>query len=147
MTKSLIFLSDSKQWLYDTIKIHHVSLNNCINNGSLYLNRFFFSLEIISEFPYESIISSEELGLLMAKVQNQYTPNQPASKQVLAENLIKPGLTRSFTSIGELSRHLKGDKGTIRSYISGKSTGLYRSQWKFTVIDFNSAADRAERKT
>jgi len=60
-TKSLIFLFDSKQLLYDIIGIHHVTLNNCINNGKLYLNRFFLSLDIISEFPYESIITSKEL--------------------------------------------------------------------------------------
>jgi hypothetical protein len=30
---------------------------------------------------------------------------------------------------------LKGDRGTIRNYISGKSKGLYRKQWKFTLIN------------
>jgi GIY-YIG catalytic domain/NUMOD1 domain len=139
LTKSLIYLSDSKEWLYDTIGIHHVTLSNCINNGSLYLNRFFLSLDVISEFPYESIISSDELELLMIKARTQYTPKQPASKHVLAENLIKPDLNRSFTSIGELARCLKGDRGTIRNYISGKSTGLYRNQWKFSLIECPSS--------
>ena len=137
-TKSLIFLFDSKQLLYDIIGIHHVTLNNCINNGKLYLNRFFLSLDIISEFPYESIITSKELVLLIGKVQDQYLPNQPASKKILAENILKPDLTRSFMSIGELARQLKGDRGTIRNYISGKSTGLYRNQWKFTIIEIDS---------
>jgi hypothetical protein len=128
LTKSLIYLSDSKQWLYDTIGIHHITLSNCINNGSLYLNRFFLSLDVISEFPYESIISSDELELLINNARSQYVPKQPASKYVLAENLIKPELNKSFSSIGELARNLKGDRGTIRNYISGKSTGLYRNQ-------------------
>jgi hypothetical protein len=43
-------------------------------------------------------------------------------------------LTRTFLSIGEASRYLKGDRGTIKKYIEGKSTGLYRNQWKFTLI-------------
>jgi hypothetical protein len=103
VTKSLIFLSDSKQWLYDTIEIHHVTLNNCINNGSLYLNWFFFSLDILSEFPYESIITSEELELLVAKAQDEYNPNQPASNSVLAENIRYLELTRTFTGIGALA--------------------------------------------
>lgn len=49
-TNSLIFLSESKQWLYDSIGIHRVSLNNCIYNGNLYLNRFFLSLDTIVEY-------------------------------------------------------------------------------------------------
>jgi hypothetical protein len=37
---------------------------------------------------------------------------------------------------------LKGDRGTIRNYISGKSTGLYRNQWKFTLIGDHSSEKR-----
>ena len=40
-TQSLIYLSESKEWLYQNIGIHHVSLTNCLTNGNLYLNRFF----------------------------------------------------------------------------------------------------------
>jgi len=32
-TKSLIFVSDSKQYLYDNIKIHNITLNKCIIEG------------------------------------------------------------------------------------------------------------------
>ena len=138
LTKSLIYLSDSKQFVYDTLGIHHIALSNFISNGSLYLNRFFLSLDVISEFPYESIISSDELELLRKSARSQYFPKIPASKYVLALNLIKPELNKSFTSIGELARNLKGDRGTIINYISGKSTGLYRNQLKFTLIGYNS---------
>lgn len=133
--KSLIFISDSKQWIFDNLKIHHVSLNNCLSDGNLYLNRFFFSLDIIPEFPFESVVSSSELISLVEKTKFEYKPNQPASKNILAENILRPELTKNFTSIGELSRHLKGDRGTIRNYVNGKSCGLYRGQWKFSVIE------------
>ena len=136
-TKSLIFISDSKQWLYINIGIHHISLNNCIANGSLYLNRFLLTLDFISEYPYEDILTEDSLISLVNSVRVQYKPNQPASKSVIAENVIHPELTRIFSSIGEASRHLKGDKGTIRKYIDGKSNGLYRNQWKFTLVDNN----------
>jgi hypothetical protein len=136
-TKSLIFISDSKQWLYTNIGIHHVSLNNCIANGSLYLNRFLLTLDFISEYPYEDIFTEDSLISLVNSVRVQYKPAQPASKSVIAENVIHPELTRIFSSIGEASRHLKGDKGTIRKYIDGKSNGLYRNQWKLTLLDNN----------
>jgi hypothetical protein len=72
---------------------------------------------------------------LVDSVRAQYTPLQPASKGVYAENIIHPELNTCFSSIGEASKHLKGDRGTIRKYI--KSKGLYRNQWKFTPIDKN----------
>ena len=134
VTKSLIFISDSKQWLYNNINIHHVSLDNCLDNAKLFLDRFLFSNDIISEFPYESILTEQELISLIETVKTQYKPNQPKSKAILAENVVNPELTRTFTSLGELARHLKGDRGTIRDYILGRSKGLYRKQWKFTHL-------------
>lgn len=127
ITKSLIFISDSKQWLIN-VGIYHSTINNCLVNGYLYLNRFLFSLDLISEFPFESLINQEELISLIEKVKIQYKPNQPKSKSVLAENKVNPNLTCTFSSLGELSRHLKGDRGTIRNYLLGRSKGLYRKQ-------------------
>ena len=96
------------------------------------------SLDIISEFPFESILTSEELLSLIESVRAQYEPKQPDSKKILAQNIVNPELSKTFTSIGELSRHLKGDRGTIRKYILGRSKGLYRKQWKFTLIESDS---------
>ena len=134
-SKSLIFISDSKQWLQDNIGIYQIPLKKCLDEGKLYLNRFMISLDIISEFPFESILTSEELLSLIESVRAQYEPKQPDSKKILAQNIVNPELSKTFTSIGELSRHFKGDRGTIRKYILGRSTGLYRKQWKFTLID------------
>lgn len=67
---------------------------------------------------------------------DQYIPQQPANKARQAENVLKPELSRSFTSIGELARQLKGDRSTIKYYINGRrAAGLYRSQWRFNLID------------
>ncbi len=137
-TKSLIFISDSKQWLYTNIGIHHISLDNCLVNGNLYLNRFLMSLDFISEFPYENILTSNNLISLVAAIRIKYIPYQTARKNIKAENIFHPDLTRTFSSIGEVSRVLKGDRGTIRKHIEGKSKGLYRNQWKFTIINNNS---------
>jgi hypothetical protein len=60
ITKSLIFISDSKQWLIN-IGIYPNIINNCLVNGKLYLNRFWFSIDFISEFPFESLLTLEEL--------------------------------------------------------------------------------------
>ena len=137
ITKSLIFISDSKQRLYQNIGIHHISLDNCINNGSLYLNRFFISLDFISEYSFEAILTSDSLVELVDSVRVQYIPKQPASKGIYAENIIHPELNTCFSSIGKASKYLKGDRGTIRKYLEGKSKGLYRNQWKFIPIDKN----------
>ena len=138
VTKTLIFISDSKQWLFSNIHIHHVSLDNCLDYAKLFLDRFLFSIDPISEFPYESILTEQELISLIEEVKAQYTPNQPKSKAILAENVVNPKLTKTFPSINELAKHLKGDRSTIRNYMLGKNKGLYRKQWKFTLIESNS---------
>ena len=135
LTKSLIFISDSKQWLYDNINIHHTTLDNCILTGKLYLNRIYFSLDIISELTYEAVLTSKELVSLLKTVKYQYKPNHPKSKTILAENIVNSRLNSTFSSIGQLAKHLKGDRSTIRGYILGRSKGLYRKQWKFTLIE------------
>jgi len=40
-TKNLVHYFDSKQYLYDILGIHHVTLDNCLINGSLWLDLFF----------------------------------------------------------------------------------------------------------
>ncbi len=74
VTKTLIYISDSKQWLNSNIKIHHVSLYNCLNNAKLFLERFIFSNYPIYEFPYESILTEQELIDLIETVKAQYKP-------------------------------------------------------------------------
>ena len=140
VAKSLIFISDSKQWLYDNINIHHTTLDNSLLSGKLYLNRFFFSLDLISEFPYEEVLTSKELISLIETTKSLYKPNHPKSKMILAENMKNSNLNSTFSSIGDLARHLKGDRSTIRRYVLGRSEGLYRKQWKFTLIDSNSSS-------
>jgi hypothetical protein len=76
----------------------------------------------------ESIIDSNELKSLVKKTKLEYLPYQPTSKQILAENKINPKLTKTYTSINNLSQDLKGDKTTIRKYINTKSNNLYRKQ-------------------
>ena len=133
-TKSLIFISESKQILR-AMGIYTNTINRCLMEANLYLNRFFLSTDFISEFPFEALINEKELESLINRVKLQYKPNQPKQKNVLAENFVNPKLTRSFSSIGELSQYLKGDRGTIRNYLLGRSKGLYRKQWKFTYVD------------
>ena len=134
-TTSLIFISDSKQWLYDNIKIHHLTLNNCLISGDLYLNRFFFSLDPILEFRSDSLLSNEKL-IDLIKISNlEFKPFQPASKKIFAENYIKPELSQIFSSINEVSLSLKVDRSTVRNHINGKSNNLYKKEWKFFIIN------------
>jgi len=44
---TLLYVFESKQQLYTLINIHHNTLNDCLNLGSLYLDTFFFSLDLI----------------------------------------------------------------------------------------------------
>ena len=125
-TKSLIFIFDSKQFAYDNINIDHRTLNDCLYEGSLYLNRFMFSLEPINEFVYETIISLNELKTLIKEQRYTQKSIQSTSKKLYVENITNPSLNREFDSISQFANSVKGDRATIRLYIN--QTKLYRGK-------------------
>lgn len=126
ISKTLIFIFDSKQFAYDNINIDHRTLNNCLYEGNLFLNRFMFSLEPINDFVYEQIISLEELKLLIKEQRYTQKSIQSSSKKLYVENITNPSLNREFDSISQFANYVKGDRGTIRSCIN--LSKLYRGK-------------------
>lgn len=127
-TKSLIFIFDSKQFAYNEINIDHRTLDNCLYNGGLFLNRFFFSIEPITEFVFESLITIESLKILI-KDQRLLTKSiQHNSKPIYVENKDNSNLNKVFNSISEFARFIKGDRSTIRAYLYKNKKGLYRGK-------------------
>ena len=125
-TKTLIFIFDSKQFAYDNINIDHRTLNNCLYEGNLFLNRFKFSLEPIQEFVYEDLITLNELKILIKEQRFTQKSIQSSSKKLSVVNVSNPYLNREFDSISQFANYVKGDRGTIRSYIN--KTKLYRGK-------------------
>jgi hypothetical protein len=81
VTHCLIFKFQSEQSAYDNIHINHTTLNNCLDNGILYLDRFMFSVEPITEFPFESLIPLNYLINLIYEVQLKEREIQIRSKK------------------------------------------------------------------
>lgn len=52
--------------------------------------------------------------------------NEERRTPVLAEHTTQPSLTESYPSLGACATALKGDIGTMRTYVKGTKTGLYR---------------------
>lgn len=127
LTKTLIFLFDSKQFAYDNFNIDHRTLNDCLYESSIYLNRFLFSIEPINEFVYESIISLDDLKILIKEQRYSLKSIQSTSKRIYVENITNPFLNREFDSISQFAKYLKGDRSTIRAYINNESK-LYRGK-------------------
>jgi GIY-YIG catalytic domain/NUMOD1 domain len=133
-SKSLIFLFESKQFAYDQINIDHRTLENCLYNGELFLNKFLFSIEPINEFVFEALISLEELKMLIKNQRFLIKSIQFNSKPIYVENIDNPILNKKFDSISDFARSVKGDRSTIRNYINGKKKGLYRGKWKIQLL-------------
>src|SRR5436190_16185381 len=128
LSKSLIFIFDSKQYAYDNIKIDHRTLEDSLYNGNLYLDRFLFTLEPLLEFSFECLITIEELKKVITEQRYKFKIKQPNSKYIYVENKYNPLLNKQFNSISEFAKSVKGDRSTIRDYINGKKIGLYRKQ-------------------
>lgn len=131
-----LYMFESKTYMYKELGIHHKSLNFCLDTGSLYLNYFLFSLDVITEVK-QHFEPSLDLGALQALVKakrNLYTITYPSAKQVSAE-LVENGKSQKTIqapSLNSLAASLGGDRQTIRSYLKGERKGLYRGKWKLT---------------
>lgn len=133
--QACIYKFDSKQYAMGQLQIHHNTLDACLSDQSLYLDRFIFSHTQLTTYPLESYISLDELILLFGEVRTIYKPHQPASKAFTVENVLNPQLSGTFQSINDFVSKHGGDRSTIRHYLNGnKPAGsLYRKQWKFTL--------------
>jgi hypothetical protein len=64
-TMRLIFKSDSIQNLGNIFNISRVTIRNCVESGSLFLNRFIFSVEPVTEGYVEELLSVDALAKII----------------------------------------------------------------------------------
>jgi len=135
-SSQLILKSNSIQFLIDYAHLHRATINYYATTAEVLLRRFLISFEPISEMVNESLMELHKfVDLLNSHRADNSVLAQPDRKPIFAENVLHPELSKEYASIAEFSRAVKGDRGTIRQYISGQRSGqLYRKQWKFTVL-------------
>nr|YP_009364328.1 hypothetical protein [Ophiocordyceps sinensis]ARF03381.1 hypothetical protein [Ophiocordyceps sinensis]QDH07243.1 hypothetical protein [Ophiocordyceps sinensis] len=70
---TLLYIFESKQHMYNSINIHHKTLNNCLDTGNIYLDTFFLSMDLIEEsslpggYENTSILSLDEIKKIRYK--------------------------------------------------------------------------------
>lgn len=129
---TLQYIFESKQQLYNLTKIHHVTLSACLNLGNIYLDTFFFSLDIIEESPGTNLLYLDKMKDLVSDKREIYKVKHPAAKSILGEFKDDAKKNIEFYSLHSLANHLKGDRQVIRKYLTGEKLGYYRGKWKFT---------------
>lgn len=132
---TLLYIFESKQHMYNSINIHHKTLNNCLTGDATYLDTFFLSLDQIEESEHTNLLTLDEIKELINEKRSSYTVKHPASKTILAEFKYDLSKNLVFSSLTSLANHLKGDRVTIRQYLKGEKSGYYRGKWKFTYKD------------
>jgi hypothetical protein len=125
---TLLYIFGSKQQVYSLINMHHVTLNNCLNSGEIYLDNFFFSLDLIDESPKTSLLGLDQLKSLVLDKREIYTVKHPAAKSILGEFKDDAKKNIEFDSLTSLAKHLKGDRQVIRKYLTGEKSGYYRGK-------------------
>jgi hypothetical protein len=152
----LIFISDSKKFLIENIKISAKSLKNCLETNSVYLDRFFFSSTMLSVTQFFEIIKRKNIAftpkaarlnvidanllsldklsalILLIKSRGGLKRKQTVSKKVLAENLINPSKTQVFNSILDTSNGLSIDRPKVRYYLN--SGTIFKKTWRFSFL-------------
>jgi hypothetical protein len=125
---TLLYVFDSKQQIYSLINIHHNTLNDCLNLGNIYLDSFFYSLDLIEESPETNLLDLDKIKSLVSDKRDVYNVKHPAAKSILAEFKDEPKKNLEFDSLNSLAKHLKGDRQVIRGYLKGDKSGYYRGK-------------------
>ena len=125
---TLLYIFKSKQQIYDSINIHHNTLNDCLNLGNIYLDTFFFSLDLIEESTDTNLLNLDKIKNLVSDKRDVYDVKHPAAKAILAEFKDEPKKNLVFNSLNSLAKHLKGDRQVIREYLKGEKSGYYRGK-------------------
>jgi hypothetical protein len=131
---TLHHIFDSKQFMYNSINIHHKTLSNCLDSGLTYLDSFYFSLDQIEESSNTDLLTLDEVKALVKEKRDAYIIKHPAAKAILAEFKDNPSLNKTFHSLSSLAKELKGDRQVIREYLNGAKSGYYRGKWKFSYL-------------
>ena len=130
-TLNLLYVFGSKQHMYDSTNIHHKTLNDCLDLGTLYIGNFFLSLDLL-ETKGTELLTLDEIKNLIINKRDLHTIKHPAAKAILAEFKDDASKNLEFDSLNSLAIHLKGDRQVIRDYLKGNKSGYYRGKWKFT---------------
>jgi hypothetical protein len=128
---TLLHVFDSKQYMYNKISIHHKSLQDCLELGTLYLNYFFLFLDFIESESVKLLNLDEIIGLVKLK-RDIHKLKHPHAKSILASYKDDVNKNLTFNSLNSLAKHLKGDRQVIREYLKGIKSGYYRGKWMFT---------------
>ena len=130
-TLNLLYIFESKQYMFNTINIHHKTLNDCLDLGNLYLDHFFLSLDPIETLNIK-LLTLDEMKTLVTKKRDLHKSKHPASKAIIASFKDETNKNLKFDSLNSLAKHLKGDRQVIRNYLKENNSGYYRGKWKFT---------------
>jgi uncharacterized membrane protein len=114
--------------MYSTINIHHKTLSDCLDSGSIYLDTFFLTLDQIEESSNINLLTLDEIKVLVKEKRDIYQVKHPAAKAILAEFKDNSSLNREFSSLNSLAKELKGDRQVIREYLNGTKSGYYRGK-------------------
>jgi hypothetical protein len=125
---TLLFIFESKQQAYNLINIHHVTLNDCLDSGNLYLGFSFFSLDLIEESSETKLLSVDDIKSLVSDKRDKYKVVHPASRSIIAEFKDDAKKNIEFYSLNSLAKHLKGDRQVIRKYLTGEKSAYYRGK-------------------
>ena len=128
LTLTLLYKFESKQDMYSSINIHHKTLNDCLASGSIYLNAFFFSLDLIEESTKMDLLNLAQIKSLVLTKRDLYNVKHPAAKAILAEFKDDSSKNQTFDSLNSLAKHLKGDRYVIREYLKGNKSSYYRGK-------------------
>ena len=126
---------NSKTHLTKELGLNFKLLNShYLDTGKSYYTRYIFSTRAIPEMSVESIMTLEDTKahFTQTRLDNPNIVgnglralNETRRKPITAENIKYPGIRKTFVSLNECARELKGDRQVIRNHLNGKYPDKY----------------------
>lgn len=125
-TKSftLVHIFNWKQYIYNTKKIYYKTLYDCIDLGILYLDLFFFFLDLLEiKIKNIYILNLDQIKTLIKTKQQLYNLKYPVSKTIFAEFKNNASKNLKFDFLNYLAKYFKSHYKVIKKYIQRIKSG------------------------
>jgi len=118
----LLYVFLSKTHLSSTLCIHVTTLNSLLNTGTVFIDKFVFTDDLIEGTDNRNTLEMIEFVALFLSTYKSYKDSHgglsPRARAIRLTHITDPSQSFTLSSIRAAVRHFKCDKETVSNYLN-----------------------------